>query len=193
MRTITSREKKAFFITASLVFIFLVNIFFLEPLMAKNDKLNAELHVSKTKLTKYLALIKRKDFLQAKYPQFYSDFMTLEKAGQGATDIFMELDGLAKGAHLVISDIRPESSGEKRTGKAKAVEVRTEGTIEAHVKFLYDFENSLSLLRIKRFALNVRPHTQSLEGRFSVITMDAPTQPAGVGQKGEAGKLDLDQ
>jgi hypothetical protein len=58
-----------------------------------------------------------------------------------------------------------------------AVELRTSGTVEEHLRFLYDFENSLLLLRIKGFTLTAKSRAQSVDGRFSIVTLAAPRSP----------------
>ena len=162
-----------FVVTVGLIGASLLNNLFFAPLMKEDARLNAEIKVSKTKLEKYLALLKHKDFFQAQFPQFYSDSLATGNTAQGATAVLMELESLAKGARLAILDIRPGTPGERRKGREIQVEMRAEGKAEDIFRFLYDFEGSLSLLRIKRFSLNVRPHSEVLEARFSIVSTDS--------------------
>ena len=48
------------------------------------------------------------------------------------------------------------------------IDLRTEGTQEGYLKFFYNIENSLALLRIKKFRLTAKTNTQTLEGSFSI-------------------------
>jgi hypothetical protein len=158
----TSREKTILVITGGLIVVSLLHNFVVEPFLKQDARLNAEISASRMKLKKSLVLLGHKDFLLAKYPRLSSDVMASGNAARGATAVLAELDGLAKGAHLTILDVRPETSGERRKGREINVEMRAEGKVEEIFRFLY-----------------VRPHSQVLEAKFSVVSTDA-AQPSGV-------------
>jgi hypothetical protein len=81
------------------------------------------------------------------------------------------LEALAKDAGINIVDIAPQPA-QDQSGKNNEVgiDLKTEGQVEGYLKFIYSMEKSLSLLRIKRFQLNVKPNSQLLEGNFSIIS-----------------------
>jgi hypothetical protein len=178
MRTLTSREKKILFVTAAFIAVSLLYNLFLGPVLATDARLDAELKVLRTKLQKHQVLLAQKDLLRGKYPQFFTGVWATGKAAQESTSVLAELEALAKGAHLAVMDVRLGSAGETHKGRGLAVELKTLGTVEEHVQFLYDFENSLSLLKITGYALTAKPHTPAVEGRFSIATMDVSRLPA---------------
>ena len=143
--------------------------FFLAPVLLKNDRLNKEINFTRSKLKKYLLILKKKDAIQAQYSKFASSQKLAEEDQDNLVAAFAQLEDLSKSANIRIIDIRPETALRNQALYNEIViDLRTEGTIEGYLKFIYDLENSISLLRIKRFRLNAKPNSQTLEGIFSI-------------------------
>jgi len=142
--------------------------FLVAPLLQKNDTLNKEITVNGAKLKKYTRLISQKEYIQNKYSKIVSG-ANLSKEGQNRlVSALSELENLAKDANIRIIDLRPQSDRGADLNKEINIDLRTEGEIEEYFKFIYDIENSLSLLRIKRFQLNARPNTTLLDGSLFI-------------------------
>ncbi|MCX5715186.1 MAG: hypothetical protein NT033_10430, partial [Candidatus Omnitrophica bacterium] len=124
----------------------------------KNISLNREIALTRQKLKKSLRLLSQKDAIQNKYNKLalHSDL----SAPQG--DVFVatlsELEKMAQDAGVHIIDMRPQDIS-KSSGLYKeiAVDLRAEGDIQGYFKFIYNLENSLSLLRVRRFQLSSKP------------------------------------
>src|SRR3989338_2540359 len=155
-KALTKREKTTLYLTVGIIGFGLLFNFFLGPVFSKNNKLNREISLTRQKLKKYLVLLEQKDAIQNKYSKIFS----------------AELENLAKGANVKIMDIRPKF-GAEGSRKELAVDLRTEGSMEGYLKFIYNLENSLLLLKIKEFQLNSKPNTQVLEGLFSIAQLFA--------------------
>lgn len=69
--------------------------------------------------------------------------------------------------------MRPQS--QKKTTKYKEimVDLRTEGEMKDYMRFIYDIENSISLLRIRKIQLNAKSNTTALEGNISISQLSA--------------------
>jgi len=165
-KMLSKREKTIAFLTFGVIGSGLVFNFLVGPMLSKNDTLNREIKVARTKLIKYLQLLNRKDLLETRYGKAVSS----SKGGEGAASVsaLNELEELAKAADVRIIDIRPENA--ERTGayKEAMIDLRTEATMNAYLKFIYDIENSLSLLHVKRMQINTRSNNPALEGSFSI-------------------------
>jgi hypothetical protein len=168
IKVLTKRERIILYTTIGIIIFALGFNFLIAPLLTKNENLNREIVLSRTKLKKYLRLLSQKDYIEKKY----NKFSTPLKGSQEGTDAFVnalsELENLAKAANIRIVDIRPQSAKSLALYKETLIDLRTEGTMEGYLKFIYNLENSLSLLRIKRFQLNAKPNSPTLEGSFSV-------------------------
>jgi len=81
-----------------------------------------------------------------------------------------ELERLASASGIKIIDVRPQTPGEiAKAVKELVVDIRVEGSIEGLVNFIYQVENSLALLRVKRLQIGAKPNTQELEGSFTLV------------------------
>ena len=139
------------------------------PVLNKNDALNKQINIAREKLKKYLQLLSQKEDIQNKYSNFSTRFKISGQPEDRVVSTFSELEGLAKEANIRIIDIRPQGTSKAAAlYKEALIDLKTEGTTEGYLKFIYDIENSLLLLRIKRYQLTTKPNTPLLEGSFSI-------------------------
>jgi len=143
----------------------------LYPLARENAQLNKQIILTRQKLKKYVWLISQKDAIQAKF----SAYIFAGKASGEEDPLVVglaKLESLARGANIRIIDIRPQMNPKAQGPyKESEIELRAEGEEGEFLKFIYDIENSLSLLKIKKFQLSSRPNTRTLEARFSIAQL----------------------
>jgi Tfp pilus assembly protein PilO len=142
--------------------------FLYEPIIGRNENLNKEINFTRAKLEKYLQLLSQKDYIQKKY----SKYRVSTQNSEAGTDMFVnalsEIERLAKESGIIIADIRPQSQKSPDLYKERLINLRTEGAMEGYLKFIYNIENSLSLLKIRRFQLTAKPNSQSLGGNLVI-------------------------
>jgi hypothetical protein len=152
------------------------SIFFnsaLVPVLHKNEILNEKVSLSKRKLISYRRLLSREGKIKNEYSRFFSGVTGPGKQGDPSVAALYILENLAKEAGIRIVDIRPRGGpGEGSAEKNTLFFLRTEGSLEGYVKFMYELENPLSLIRIKSFHLSVKPDARLFEGSFLVAGED---------------------
>ncbi len=174
LKILNKRERIILYATLG-VAIFAVGFnFFIAPILAKNDYLNKEIALARAKLRKYRWLLSQKDYIQGKYNKFSSALKISGEQQDSLTSALSEVENLAKDANIRIIDIRPQTSRGSGLYQEMLIDLRTEGAMEGYLKFIYNLENSLSLLRIKRFQLSAKPNTAALEGSFSISKIISP-------------------
>ncbi len=182
LKIFTGREKTIFYLTAGLIVFALTFNFLLVPLFARISRLNKEIALTRMKLVKYSWLLSQKDFLMAKYAAGGSSGNTSDQddpllSGLSAIEL------LAQQSNIRIIDIRPDpqvkSSGQH---KEALIELRAEGEVKGFFAFIYKLENSLTLLKIKKFQLSLRPGNQALEGRFTIVVLFVSETDKGAGR-----------
>lgn len=165
----TKREKTLIYLTAAIIiFSVLLNILIL-PLLNKYELLNKEINIARARLIRYTRLLSQKENIEKEYGKLLSDVKLSDRQQDAPMAILSELENLAKAANVRIIDIRPQSQQGKAAHRQVLVDFRTEGDMQGHMKLIYNIENSLLLLKIKRFRLSSKPNTQVLEGGFSVL------------------------
>ena len=175
MPKVLSKREKIFLIAAIAIISFGVLFnFVISPVLDKISNLNREVEFNRVKLTKYSSLIKQKDLIQKKYASLPGGMDLSENSKDTLVDALSELESLAKKAGIRIIDIRPQAGKNLDLYKEIFIDLRTEGTMEGYIKFIYNLQNSLSLLKIKRMQLNAKPNTQYLEGSFSISQLSLP-------------------
>jgi Tfp pilus assembly protein PilO len=167
-RILSKREKAILSVTLAVVCLSLLYSFIADPILSRNSILNQEIYAARTKLKKYLLLLNQKDNIQKKYERFSSGLSGLGAQEGDIVGVLSEIELLAKNSGINILDIRPQAQKGGRAYKESLVELRTEGAIENYLKFIYDIENSLLLLRIKEFQINSKPNSQLLEATFFI-------------------------
>ena len=165
-KIVSKREKAIFYITVGIIIFSVAFNFFIAPVLKRVETLNKETDIIRRKLKKYIRLLSQKDYLQDKYNKFASGQNLSNVDTDTSVSAISILQALAKDANIHIIELRPQASGNL---KGILTDLRTEGTIEDYLKFIYNIENSLMLLRIKRFQLNAKSNTQALEGSFSIL------------------------
>lgn len=173
LKLLTKRERLIFYLTLSTICSSLVFNHIFKPLVNKFNFLNQEILTYKIKLAKAFRLLGESEGVKAKYAQVSS--MVKEKVSEEEllASILSELENLAKLSGLRITDIRPQSPKALRTHKEFLIEVRQEGQIQAHLRFIYELENSQQLLRIKKLQLNPKTDGQ-LEGNLLISKICLP-------------------
>ncbi|MFH1458637.1 MAG: hypothetical protein ABIG31_05715 [Candidatus Omnitrophota bacterium] len=167
-KIISKRERIVFIVTLGVVVFSIVFTFLIGPLLKRAQILNKEIQRARLKLKKYVRLLNHEAQIKDKYAQFASRQHLSVKAEDAAVSSLSILEALAKEANIRIIDIRPQAPRAVALYRETVIDLRTEGTMEGYLKFLYSIENSLTLLNIKRFQLNAKPNTQLLEGSFSI-------------------------
>jgi len=163
-KILNKREKLILYITIGVVLFGVIFNLCIFPVFGKYSSLNKEIEVARTKYRKYQLLLSQKDYIQNKYKKFASE---VNLSGSG--NVLSELEASAKAADIRIIDIRPQNPSESsKLYKEIIVDLRTEGTMEGYLKFIYLIENSLSLLRAKRIQLTAKSRGSPLEGSFSI-------------------------
>jgi hypothetical protein len=164
----TQREKIILYLTIGVIGFSIIFNFMVAPIFGKLNKLDKEISVVRLKLKKSLWLLSHKDSLQAKEKKFSSGIAVPEAGKEALVNTLAELENLARQAGVRILDIRPQTPRASADLKEIIIDLRLEADTEEYLKFIYSIENSLSLLKIKKFQLFSRPNTTDLEANFSI-------------------------
>ncbi|MFH1440907.1 MAG: type 4a pilus biogenesis protein PilO [Candidatus Omnitrophota bacterium] len=167
-KILTKREKLSLFIALGVIVSAIAFNFIIMPVFDKFESLTKETMITRIKLIKYLQLLNQKDEIEKKYKQFSSAISLSGQEHDPFVAVLSELENLAKSSNIHILDVRPQSQRKTTKYKEIMVDLRTEGQMKDYMKFIYDIENSISLLRIRKIQLNAKSNTPALEGNISI-------------------------
>lgn len=167
-KILSKREKLILFATVGVIVFGVIYNFIIEPFLSKDESLNREINLNKSKLKKYAYLLSRKDDIRSKYNRLSQNLKRSEAGEDAFVNALTAIEEIAKASNVRLLDIRPQSQRSQEIDKEILIELRTEGSVENYLRFLYNLENSLSLLWVKKFQLNSKANTQNLGGNFSI-------------------------
>jgi hypothetical protein len=172
-RLLSKREKVVLWATILIVGSSILFSTALDPLFSKNADLNRQISSTKRKLQKYLWLLKQKDALDKGFSgsPHLINFFTTEQ--DNVIDALAVLEDLATESGIKILDLRPNFSNKTKTSSVvSSIELRSEGTIEGVLKFVYLLENSASALKIKKMQISSKSNSSYLEARFTIAQIN---------------------
>jgi len=168
-KIVTKREKLIFFATIGVIVFAVLFNFLIVPVLNRGEILNKEISYNLAKLKKYHWLLAQSERIKNKSSKFSPSAQISSDVKDATIVILSELEEVARNSNVKIIDIRPQGSARgANLYKETLIDVRTEASAENYLKFIYNLQNSLSLLRIKRFQLTAKPNPQALEGNFSI-------------------------
>lgn len=167
-KLLTTREKIIFISTIGVLIFSLVFNLFISPIVNKSEILNKDIQRTRAKLKKYRQLLSQKEQLQKMFSDFFPSLKAASRQGDAVESTLFDLENLAKEAGIRIVNIRPNASKGSDLFQETLIDLKTEGTSDGYLKFIYNIENSPSLFKIKTLQLTSRPNAQVLEGAFLI-------------------------
>ena len=168
LKVFSKREKTILLFTIALIVFSVVFNLVIEPIILRNETLNKEIRIARLKLRQYVRVLSKKEALESSYNKLSASLGQASLMENAAVGTLSEIEELAKSSNIQIVDIRPQSSRNISGYKENYVELRTEGTMESYLKFLYNIENSLSLIKVEKLHLSLKPNSVLLEGSLLV-------------------------
>lgn len=167
-RVLKKREQLLLYIIFGLLSASLIFKFVVYPFWQNNQSLNKEIARTKLKLIKYLEVLNRRDALD-KYPDSSPGLTALQHKGDSPVAILAELEHISQKTNVKILDIRPQTITRASRIKEISFDLRTEADIESYLNFIYEIENSIFLLKIKKILLRATAVSAFLEGAFTIM------------------------
>ncbi|TRZ94596.1 hypothetical protein D4R78_06235 [bacterium] len=166
---LNKREKAIFYIAAGFAIFYFLFTMFIGPLISENRKLNQAININRAKLKKYLGLLNQKDQISKRYEKLAGSPPLPSQSDDALVVFLTELEKTAKEANIKIIDIRPEGTPKIiHSYKEFRVNLKSEGSTEEYLRFIYSIENVLPLARVEEFQFNAKSNTPLLEGNFSI-------------------------
>jgi len=172
IKLLKKREKVIFYLTIGIILFSLIFNFVISPIITKYVNLDKEISIARVKLRKYMALVSQKEKVQKRYSDKFNLASSLPEFRQDSlVAALSELQNLAKNANIRIIDLRPQQGAKtgSQTYKEIIIDMRAEGSMEGYLKFIYNIENSLWILRIKKFQILAKSNSAALEGIFTIV------------------------
>jgi len=125
------------------------------PVFSRIKSVGDEIQSKKLEIKKSIQILSYKDRILAEKAKYASYFKNVNSDDEVMTSTLKEVEGLANRSTLSILDMKPFGiKTEKDNTRRALVAVTCEGQMEQVIEFMYNIENSSTLLSIERFQIS---------------------------------------
>ena len=125
------------------------------PVYARIKMLDNEIKEKEFGINKNIRILSHQDRIKSEATKFASFLSKVESEEEGITSLLKEIENLANKSLLYVVDMKPGGvRQEKDNTKRYVVNLSCEGEMEQIMDFMYNVENSGSLLTIDRYQIS---------------------------------------
>lgn len=151
---LSKKEKFVFYVAVTMVTLLIMDRAIIAPVFYKIKSLNQEIQNKQGEVKKNLKILSQKEKIlaeSAKYSTFASDSQLSDD--EQITLVLKELENLASKSSVYLVDMKPAGIKESGSSKKIMVNLNCEAQMEQLVDFMYNMENSSSLITIEKYQL----------------------------------------
>jgi Tfp pilus assembly protein PilO len=157
------KEKLILSVACVCVVLALVDRMVVAPIISKLDSLKGQIRQKEETIKRNLHIVSQKERVEHEVQKFSSYFNALASEEENVTVFLKELEALANKSSLSIVDMKPAGIKEDDNKVKKCVVTLSgEGQMEQIMDFMYNVENSSSLLTVERYQINPKSRETSV-------------------------------
>lgn len=151
---LSKKEKAVFYIAIFLVSLTILDRLIISPVFSKIGSLNKAIHEKEAEIKKNLRILAQKDRILSENAKYGSSVVdSNNNEDEQITLVLKEIEGLANKSSVYLVDMKPASAKDSGVSKKIFVNLNCEAQMEQIVDFIYNIENSNSLLSIGKYQL----------------------------------------
>ena len=167
---LSQKEKIGLFASAILVSLVILDRLILTPINDRIQQINREIKIGEKQLVMGLRNLNQKEFVSSEYKKYESYLKNSGSDEEKTTAILSEIEILAKKSSVSLIDIKPQQNQNIDSYKEYAIEVETESSMDALLRFLHELNASSQLLRAEKIRLNLKDKDSSVVKSLIQIT-----------------------
>ena len=160
---LSKKDKVIFYIAVFTVALLILDRVVISPVFSKIKSLNQEIQDKQVNIKKNLRIIAQKDkilSLSSRYSSFLGDSQISND--EQVTMVLKELENLASASSVYLVDMKPGGIKESGSSKRILINLNCEAQMEQLVNFMYNMENSNSLISIEKYQLTPKSKESSV-------------------------------
>jgi len=160
---LSKREKFIFYAAAFFISVTILDRLIISPVSHKMAALNNDIKERENDIKKDLRILAQKDRIlaeTAKYKSFMGDSKSNDD--EQVTSTLKEIEVIASQSSVYLVDMKPGNIKEVGTQKKILINLDCEAQMEQLVNFMYNIENSNSLLSIGKYQLSPKSKESSV-------------------------------
>ncbi|MCM8831012.1 MAG: type 4a pilus biogenesis protein PilO [Candidatus Omnitrophica bacterium] len=169
-KNFSKRERTIFYVAVVIVSISIVDRLIVGPVFSKIFALNDEIKKTELNIKNNLRILAQKDKILSESSQ-YNLFLASNKTDEEEIASFLkEIENIASKTSTYLIDLKPASSLQEGLITKYLVNINSEGQMEQIVDFMYQIENSNSLMTIERYQIAPKAKGSSIANANFVIS-----------------------
>ena len=160
---LSKKEKAIFYVAVLIVSLLVLDRAIISPVFSKIRVLNKEIQDEQANIKKNLRILAQKDKIltgSSKYSSLLGDSNL--SADEQITLVLKELESLASKSSVYLVDMKPAGIKESGSSKRILINLNCEAQMEQLVDFMYNMENSKSLISIEKYQLTPKTKESSV-------------------------------
>ena len=160
---LSKKERTILYVALTVVSLTILDRLIVYPIFSKIDLLTQEIKQKESDLRREVRIVAQKDRINAEVKKFDSYLQAPNTEDEIITTLLKEVEGIANKSSLYIVDMKPAGTREENKGDIRyLVTMNCEGQMEQIMDFLYNIENSGSLLTVERYQISPKSRESSI-------------------------------
>lgn len=154
MYRMSKKEKNLFLIAVICVGVALLYRVVFLPAIGKSRTLNRRIRLKKEMVGNALNLLNQTEEIEKK-SQKYADYAKESSSEEEEPAAFLkEIENIARNSQVQLTDLKPYSAERKDFYSEYRIEIEAESEMNQLITFIYNLQNSESLLRVVKFRIS---------------------------------------
>jgi hypothetical protein len=160
---LSKKDKVIFYVAVGVVSLLILDRAIISPVFSKIRSLNQEIQDRQVNIKKNLRILAQKDRIVTQGAK-YSSFLGASNVSddEQVTLVLKELESLANKSSVYLVDMKPGGIKESGSSKRILINLNCEAQMEQLVDFMYNMENSNSLISIEKYQLTPKSKESSV-------------------------------
>jgi len=170
MYRISKKEKNLLYIAIIFVSLAVFSRVILEPTLGKSASLNHQIQLKRRMIGNALSLLNQKEEIRKeshKYAKYAKEKLSEEEE---TAVLLKEIEDIARKSSVQLIDLKPYSQGKIDFYIEYRIEIETESNMNQLVAFIYNLQNSESLLKVVKFRINSKADKHDILKAYLTIT-----------------------
>lgn len=164
------RKRYILYIVAALIIAVFFDRVIVQTARNRIKKLNNGIFIQEKKLQKYLHIVSQEDLVTGEYRKYTEGISRNHSEEEEKLKLLSEIEKIARGASLLLKDIKPGVTKKIGLYKKYTIEIEVESTINYLADFIYQLEKTSRLLRIEGFQLRPKEKKSAILKAQMTIT-----------------------
>jgi len=159
---LSKRERFVLYIAGFLITLTFLDRLIIEPIFSKMYELDQEIRQRESVIRRNALILAQKDRILSELTKYNSFSGTSKSEEEEVTSFLKEIETLANKSSVYLVDMKPAGLKDMGSSKKYTINLNCEAQMEQLTDFMYNIENSNSLLTIEKYQISPKSKESSV-------------------------------